>query len=155
VSLDELRREEAQVSDTRGMDYAVAPRGAGWLAFAGTLLVVSGAFKILDALWAFKYDDEVSKEVQTVVFEGDLTAWGWVWLGVGIVLIVAGIAVVGGSEWARWFGIVVATLAAISFLSWIYFQPLWTILGVSLAMLVVYALATYGGRQVPGTPARA
>jgi hypothetical protein len=34
-------------------------------------------------------------------------------------------------------------------------QPLWTILSVSLALLVVYALATYGGRQVPGTPARA
>jgi len=71
------------------------------------------------------------------------------------VLIVAGIAVVGGSEWARWFGIVVAALAAIAFLPWIYYQPLWTILSVSLALLVVYALATYGGRQVPGTPARA
>jgi hypothetical protein len=133
-------------------DYAVALRGAGWLAFAGTLLVVSGAFKILDALWAFKYDDEVSGEVQTVVFEGDLTAWGWVWLGVGIVLIVAGIAVVGGSEWARWFGIVVATLAAISFLSWIYFQPLWTILSVSLAIMVIYGLAAHGGRRATGTP---
>ncbi len=136
-------------------DYAVTLRGAGWLAFAGTLLVVSGAFKILDALWAFKYDDEVSGEVQTVVFEGDLTAWGWVWLVVGIVLIAAGIAVVGGAEWARWVGIVAAAVAAIAFLPWIYYQPLWTILSVGLAMLVVYALATYGGRQQPGTPARA
>jgi hypothetical protein len=154
VPLDELRHEEAHVSE-RSEDYAVAARGAGWLAFAGTLLIVGGVFKILDALWAFKYDDDLSAEVQTVLFEGDLTAWGWVWLGVGIVLIVAGIAVVGGSEWARWFGIVVASLAAIAFLPWIYYQPLWTILSVSLAMLVVYALATYGGRQVPGTPARA
>lgn len=141
--------------DKGQVDYAVTPRGAGWLAFAGTLLVVSGAFKILDALWAFKYDDDISEEVQTVVFEGDLTAWGWVWLVVGIVLIAAGIAVVGGAEWARWVGIFAAAVAAIAFLPWIYYQPLWTILSVSLAMLVVYALATYGGRQVPGTPARA
>jgi hypothetical protein len=155
VSLDELRREGGKVNDSDGVDHAVAPRGVGWLAFAGTLLVVSGAFKVLDALWAFKYDDDLSEEVQTVLFEGDLTAWGWVWLAVGIVLIVAGIAAVGGSEWARWFGIVVATLAAIAFLPWIYYQPLWTILSVTLAILAVYALATYGGRQVPGTPARA
>jgi hypothetical protein len=141
------------VSDSGQVDYGVPARGVGWLAFAGTLLVISGAFKILDALWAFKYDDEVSDEVQTVLFEGDLASWGWVWLAVGIVLILAGIAVVGGSEWARWFGIFVAALAAISFLPWIYYQPLWTILSVSLAMLVIYALATYGGRRMPGTPA--
>jgi hypothetical protein len=143
------------VSDSGQVDYGVPARGVGWLAFAGTLLVVSGAFKILDALWAFKYDDEVSEEVQTVLFEGDLASWGWVWLAVGVVLILAGIAVVGGSEWARWFGIFVAAVAAISFLPWIYYQPLWTILSVTLAMLVVYALATYGGRRMPGTPAGA
>ena len=143
------------MSDTGQVDYGVPARGVGWLAFAGTLLVISGAFKILDALWAFKYDDEVSEEVQTVLFEGDLAAWGWVWLAVGVVLILAGIAVVGGSEWARWFGIFVAAVAAITFLPWIYYQPLWTILSVTLAMLVIYALATYGGRRAPGTPARA
>lgn len=128
------------------------PRGAGWLAFAGTVLVVSGVFKIFDALWAFKYDDDVSEEVQTVVFENDLQSWGWVWLVVGIVLVLAGIAVVSGAEWARWVGIVTAAVAAIAFLPWIYYQPLWTILSVTLAVMVIYALATYGGRRSPGTP---
>ena len=128
------------------------PRAAGWLAFAGTVLVVSGVFKIFDALWAFKYDDEVSEEVQTVLFENDLQSWGWVWLVVGIVLVLAGIAVVSGAEWARWVGIVTAAVAAIAFLPWIYYQPLWTILSVALAVMVIYALATYGGRRSPGTP---
>jgi hypothetical protein len=126
-----------------------APRGAGWLAFSATMLVVSGVFKIFDALWAFKYDDEVSEEVQTVLFENDLESWGWVWLVAGIVLVLAGIAVVSGAEWARWFGIFAASLAAISFLPWIYFQPLWTILSVTLAVMVIYGLAAYGGRGSP------
>jgi hypothetical protein len=130
------------------VSYPEAPRRrANWLAFAAALLAVSGIFKIFDALWAFKYDDDVSAEVQTFIFERDLTSWGWVWLVVGIVLIAAGFAVVTGAEWARWVGIVAASLAAISFLPWIYYQPLWTILSVSLAMLVVYALVAYGGRQ--------
>jgi uncharacterized membrane protein HdeD (DUF308 family) len=120
-------------------------RGAGWLGFAGALLVVSGAFKILDALWAFKYDDDLSEGVQTILFEGDLTSWGWVWLTVGIVLVVTGFAVISGAEWARWVGMVVAGLAAIAFLPWIYYQPFWTALSVTLAILVIYALATYGG----------
>ena len=142
------------MSDTGQVDYGEPARAAGWLAFAGTLLIVGGAFKILDALWAFKFDDERSAEVQTVVFEGDLNAWGWVWLGIGVVLIIAGIAVVSGSEWARWFGIFVAAVAAIGFLPWIYFQPLWTILSVALCVMVVYALAMYGGKSGPGAVRR-
>jgi hypothetical protein len=133
----------------------MTPRAAGWLSFAAAMLVVSGAFKILDALWAFKYDDEVSEEVQTVLFENDLESWGWAWLVVGIVLIAAGVAVVSGAQWARWVGIVAASIAAIVFLPWIYYQPLWTILSVTLAVLVIYALAAYGGRREPRAPARA
>jgi hypothetical protein len=123
-------------------------RGAGWLAFAGALLVVSGAFKILDALWAWKYDDELSDPVQTVLFEGDLTSWGWVWFFVGILLLATGFAVISGAEWARWVGMIVAGLAAIAFLPWIYYQPFWTMLSVTLAILVIYALAAYGGGRV-------
>lgn len=143
------------MTDYYGETRVLTPRAAGWLSFAAALLVVSGVFKILDALWAFKYDDDVSDEVQTVLFENDLASWGWVWLVVGIILILAGFAVVSGSQWARWVGIVAASLAAISFLPWIYYQPLWTILSVTLAVLVIYALAAYGGPREPVTPASA
>jgi hypothetical protein len=122
-------------------------RGAGWLAFAAALLVISGAFKIWDALWAFKYDDDVSEEVQTVLFERDPASWGWIWLILGILLIAAGLAVVRGAQWARWFGIFAAGVAAIMYFPWIYFQPIWAMLSVSLAIAVIYALAAYGGRD--------
>jgi membrane protein implicated in regulation of membrane protease activity len=97
----------------------------------------------------------VSAEVQTVLFENDLESWGWVWLVVGVVLILAGFAVISGAQWARWVGIVAASLATIAYLPWIYYQPLWTILSVTLAVLVIYALATYGGPREPRTPASA
>jgi hypothetical protein len=128
--------------------------GVRWLAFAAALLAVSGIFKILDALWAFKYDDERSGGVQTVLFERNLSSWGWLWLGVGILLIAAGFAVVTGAQWARWVGIVAASIATITFLPWIYYQPLWTILSVTLAVLVIYALAAYGGSRSPMAAAR-
>jgi hypothetical protein len=130
------------------------PRQVSWLSFAAALLVVSGIFKIFDALWAFKYDDEVT-EVQTVLFERDLVPWGWVWLGLGILLIAAGFAVVKGAEWARWVGILIAGVTAIMSFQWIYFQPLWTILSVALCVVVIFPLAAYGGRRgVLGTDQR-
>jgi hypothetical protein len=124
-----------------------ARRGSGWLAFAATMMFLSGCFKVLDALWAFKYDDDVDESVQTVIFEADLAAWGWVWLVVGVALLFAAIFVVNGSESARWIGIVIAAIAAITFFPWIYYVPLWTILSVALAGLVIYALVAYGGRR--------
>lgn len=56
----------------RPAPHRVARAGRELAAFAGSLLVIGGAFKIFDALWAFKYDDEISTEVQTILFENDL-----------------------------------------------------------------------------------
>jgi hypothetical protein len=117
------------------------------MSFAAAVLIVSGLFKILDGLWAFKFDDDadVSGRVQTVIFENDLESWGWVWLVSGIVLVIAGFTVVTGAQWARWVGIVAGAVTAVVVFPWIYYQPLWTILSVALSLIVVYALVFYGG----------
>jgi hypothetical protein len=121
--------------------------GVGWLAFAASLLVVAGIFKILDAIWAFKYDGEISENLQTVLFDSDLAAWGWIWLLLGILLIVAGFAVVKGMEWARWFGVVVLAVAAITNYSWIVFRPFWTLVMEGIYGAAIYGLLVYGGRR--------
>ena len=128
---------------------------AGWLAFAGTMLFLSGVFKVLDALWVFKYDDEISDRVQTVIFAHDPTSWGWAWLILGVVLMVAGFVVVTGSQWARWFGIVVAGIAALFNYSWMFVEPIWALLGEVLLIMVIWALLFYGGRPLPGGNNRA
>jgi hypothetical protein len=121
--------------------------GVGWLTFTSSLLVISGIFKILDALWAFKYDGDVSENFQTIVFDHDLAAWGWIWLLLGILLIVAGLAVVKGKEWARWFGVVVFAVAAITNYSWIVSRPFWTLVLEGMYLAGIYGLLVYGGRR--------
>lgn len=126
-------------------------RGAGWLSFAGALLILSGGFKIWDALWAFKYDNVIAEEIQTVLFERDPVAWGWMWLVSGIVLIAAGIAVVGGARWAKWIGIAAASVAIILNYSWMFVQPVWSLFTQGVLLAVIYALLVYGGRPNNGT----
>jgi hypothetical protein len=121
--------------------------GLGWLTFASSLLVIAGIFKILDAIWAFKYDDERSEQVETIVFDRDLAAWGWVWLILGIVLIAAGFAVIKGKEWARWFGVVAVAVAAIVNYSWIFWAPFWTLGLMAIYAAAIYGLLVYGGRR--------
>lgn len=101
--------------------------------------------KVFDAFWAFKYDDDISEDVQTIVFERDPATWGWIWMAVGVVLIVAGCSVLVGAQWARWVGIVAASLAALAFFPWIYFQPIWTMFSVTLMIVAIAALALEAG----------
>jgi len=136
--IDEMWNDERRRRDT----------GASWLAFAGTILFLSGVFKIIDGLWAFKYDKDIAENVQTIIFARDPAAWGWVWLGLGVLLIIAGFVVVTGSQWARWFGIVCAGVAAIFGYSWMYVQPIVAFMGSVLLILVIWALLRYGGRRV-------
>jgi hypothetical protein len=122
--------------------------GEGWLLFSAVILVTGGVIRIFDAFWAFDKGEDFDDTVETVLFDNDLTAYGWVWLIMGLLLIAAGFAVLNGAQWARWFGIIVASLAAITSMLWIYVYPIWALVGVIIAFCVIYGLATYGGGPV-------
>lgn len=119
--------------------------GEGWLLFSAIILVTAGVIRIFDAFWAFDKDDDLAGEVQAVVFNEDLTSYGWLWLVMGILLIAAGFGVLSGAQWARWFGIVVASISAITSMFWIYAFPIWALVFLLISFLVIYGLATYGG----------
>ena len=120
--------------------------GSGWLLFSAVVLITAGIMRIFDAFWAFDRDDEAG-ELQTWLFKDSLTTYGWFWLIVGVLLIVAGFAILNGSEWARWFGIFVAAFAAVSAMTWIYAFPVWSMVSTLIGFLVVYGLTMYGGRE--------
>jgi hypothetical protein len=120
--------------------------GEGWLLFSAIILVTGGVIRIFDAFWAFDKDDDFSGEVRAIVWDQDLTAYGWLWLFMGILWIAAGFGVLSGATWARWFGIIAASLFAITSMLWIYSYPFWSLVGLLLAFCVIYGLATYGGR---------
>ena len=120
--------------------------GSGWLLFSAVVLITAGIMRIFDAFWAFDRDDETG-ELQTWLFKDSLSTYGWFWLILGILLIVAGFAIINGSEWARWFGIFVAAFAAVSAMTWIYAYPVWSMVSTLIGLLVVYGLTMYGGSE--------
>ena len=122
------------------------------LTFTSSLLVIMGIFRIIDAIWAFKYNDDIPGGIQTIVFDTNLAAWGWIWLILGILMIVAGYAFVKGMEWARWFGVAVLAIAAVSNYSWIVFRPFWTLVLEGIYLAGIYGLLVYGGKRDPLTP---
>ncbi|NKZ02537.1 DUF7144 family membrane protein [Actinomadura latina] len=115
------------------------PRTSGWLAFAGTLALVIGAFNIIDGLVGlFRDNYYLVGQNQILVF--DYTTWGWIWLILGIVQIAVGAAILSGKMWARATGVFFAVVAAIGHLAFLLAFPIWSVLTIALCVLLIYAL---------------
>ena len=120
--------------------------GFGWLFFAGTILGIAGIMRLFDALWAFRYDGIVPDELEGAVLGTSLTSYGWVWLVVGVVLIVSSFAVLYRSQFARWIGIIAGAVLSISAIWWMPYYPVWSLMYILAGFLVVYGLAVHGAR---------
>src|SRR5262249_31176287 len=117
--------------------------GGGWVAFAGTMLILVGFFNVIDGIAAIANSDYL---VHQLLF-ANMHAWGWFFLIFGAVQICAGFAILGGSTWAAIVGIASAFFNAIAQLSWARTYPVWAITAVVVDALVIYALVVYGGRR--------
>ncbi len=104
---------------TEGM-YGRAMPGAGWIGFAGIMLILVGFFNVIDGIAAISN----SKYVVNQLLFSNLDAWGWFFLIWGVLQICAGFAVLGGAAWAAIVGVVTAFFNAIAQLSWIAVEPL-------------------------------
>lgn len=113
---------------------------SGWILFAGIMMLLIGAYNLLQGLAAIFSDDYfLVTEEDLLVF--DFTAWGWIMLIWGVALVLSGFGLVTGKPWARWTGIAVVGLNAVAQAAFLSAFPLWSILVVGLCVLVIFALA--------------
>jgi hypothetical protein len=114
---------------------------AGWIGFAGMLMLILGGIDVFQGLIAL-FEDEYYVVTGSGFLVVDLTAWGWIMVIWGVLLVLAGLALLAGRSWARWFTIVVVTLnvfAQLGFLGNSQY-PLWALTALALNVVVLYAL---------------
>ena len=122
--------------------------GTGWVMFAAILLFIAGIWNFIDGILAIG-SSHVYVAGAHYVF-GDLNSWGWIVMILGILQLAAGSSLVGGSEWARWFGIAVAGVNSIGQLMFLPAYPFWALAMFTVDMLIIYGLAVYGGSRLRG-----
>ena len=138
----DLRESYAVASEV----YAPTPRGRGWVTFAGVMLGLAGVWNSIDGILAIA-SSRVYTDNSVVVF-GNLNTWGWILLILGIIQLIAAGFLIGGSEFARWFGIGAAGLNAIGQLLFVPVYPWWAIAMFTLDVLIIYGLAVYAGSRL-------
>ena len=121
-------------------------KGAGWILFAWIMLFAAGTMSVIDGIIALGSSSFWNNFNHYIVF-WDLHTWGWIVLLVGVLQILAAFAVIAGSGWGRWVGIAFAALSMIGWMFWFPIMPWWAGTVIVLDVLVIYALAAYGGKQ--------
>ena len=131
----------------------VTRRGAGWRLFAGIMILLVGVFNFIDGIVAianphyyFFYVSPTGSstaETHHLIF-GDLTAWGWAVLILGIIQFLIALAILARRTWAAIVGIVLAVFNAIEQLMLIGVYPWWSITIIVVDVLIIYGLAAYG-----------
>ncbi|MFB9830731.1 DUF7144 family membrane protein [Actinoallomurus acaciae] len=118
------------------------PNTTGWLSFAGIVAIVVGVFNVIDGLVAlFRTDYYLVTAQDILVF--DFTAWGWIWLLLGLTQIAIGAGIFAGRTWARAAGLAMAVVVAIGQLAFLRAFPVWSVIVIALCVLVVYALTAH------------
>ena len=125
---------------------APTPTGwVGWLVFAGMMMILVGSFQAINGLVALFNDDLYAVRPNGLVVNVDFTAWGWTHLLLGILLIAGGAAVFSGRVWGRTLGVIAAMVSAIVNFAFIPAYPVWSLLVITIDMLVIWALIAHGG----------
>jgi hypothetical protein len=124
-------------------DYA-GEQGDGWLIFAASMLGLAGAIGLIAGIAAI-FNSSFYVNGSRFVFSG-LSTWGWIVTAVAVTTLFAAGGVVKRSQWARWFGMIVAGLQAIAQLMFVQAYPMWSMAVFAIDLLVIYGLAVYGGR---------
>jgi hypothetical protein len=128
-------------------DYEPRQEVSGWaiggITFAATMLVLIGIFQGIAGLVAI-FDDDFYVVTQNYTFDLDASAWGWIHLLLGIILVVVGYFLFAGAAWAGVTAIVLAVISAVANFFFIPYYPFWSILVIALDVWVIWALTRPG-----------
>jgi hypothetical protein len=128
------------MTDVMGEHKEVSGWAIGGVVFAGTVMIMLGLFQIFEGLAAI-IDDEFYVVLPNYAFNVDTTAWGWIHLVIGIIVLIAGFYLFVGSRVAGTIAIILAMLSAVANFFFIPYYPFWSLLLIALAVYVIWAVA--------------
>jgi hypothetical protein len=104
---------------------------------------MAGCFQAFAGLVAI-FENEFYVATRNYLLQLDATTWGWIHLILGVIVVLAGFAVMAGRTWGRVVGITLAMLSALANFAFIPYYPFWSLTVIALDVFVIWALAAHG-----------
>ena len=118
----------------------------GWIYFASVMMIIAGTLNILHGLVAIVNDEWVVFTNRGDLYL-DLTTWGWVHLGVGAAVLLAGIGVLSGNVLARAVAVFLAGVSLVANFLYIPAYPVWALTIIAIDGFVIWALTAHGAEM--------
>lgn len=119
--------------------------GYGFIIFASILLLVLGFLNLIDGIAAIAQSHIFIANAHYVL--GDLRAWGWIALILGILQLLAGAGAMAGNQLARWTGVALVSLNLIAQMFFLPGYPFWSLMIIAIDVVALWALCVYGSRE--------
>lgn len=111
--------------------------------FAAVMMVVIGLFQFFGGLAAI-VEDDLYVLGRDYAYSLDITAWGWIHLILGVVMIAAGYALFRRRAWGGAVAVVLASLSAVANFLFIPYYPFWSLTVIALDVFVIWAITRPG-----------
>lgn len=119
------------------------PAAVGFSMLAGCIMLLVGSYHAIAGLVAI-IDDDFYVVTRNYTYEFDTSVWGWIQLLSGIFVAAAAFGVFAGRTWGRAVGMILAGASAIESFFFIPYYPVWSVIIITLDVIVIWALAVYG-----------
>lgn len=118
----------------------------GWVAFAAIMMVLAGLFHIFAGVVGL-FSNDVYVFGEQNVWLVSYTTWAWTHVVWGLLAVWAGSSLMKGNMFGRVVAIMVALISAVVNLAFIPIYPIWSILIITIDVLVLYAVTVHGGEM--------
>ena len=128
---------------TQPPEQSISGWAAGGITFAATMAVLVGTFQILQGLVAVLNDD-FYVITRNYTFDLDISAWGWIHMIIGVVMLGIGFGLYTRALWAVIGGIGIAMLSALANFFFIPYYPIWALLLIAIDAWIIWSLTRPG-----------
>ena len=115
----------------------------GFSMFAAIMLMINGSFQIIAGLTGI-FKNEFYVSTPNYILELDASAWGWIHLIWGVLVLIGGFGIFSGSLWGRTLGVIGAAGSMLVAFSFIPLYPIWSIVVIAVDVTVIWALTAHG-----------
>jgi hypothetical protein len=120
---------------------AQVAKAAGWGTFAAVLFLLLGVFNLIDGIAALAGDRRFAEDE---LFAGDLSMWGAILLFVGVLQVFVSALIFRRSPMGQVGGLLLAGFSLVVHFFILGVYPVWSVISMATAALVIYALLVYG-----------
>jgi hypothetical protein len=112
---------------------------SGVVVFAAVMAAIVGLFNVISGIAAIAEDD-FTESAGKVLFDVNITAWGWFWLILGALQLLASYLIFRRSMVGLVMGVLWAAISASLAVFVIFFYPFWALVVIAIDLIIIFGL---------------